>query len=354
MPTLHQQYKAELNDLRGAYQQGKLNLYLGAGVSAGSGLPNWKQLVVSMYFRYMKIEQWQSIKPYPNYLYAIGEWYLNKTGESLDVIIRKLKSNLDEREFLKILYNCLYNQLDETRFQNPFNSFHSNRLLVEITELIAKKGRKINSVITYNFDDLLEQSLKAKRINYAPVFNVNTLPKNDSLPVYHPHGFMPFANKDPDENSTGKIILSEDDYNSVANSNNYWANLIQTCHLTQGTGLMIGLSFSDRNLRRLIDLIANIPLHTNNYIFLKKNSMPQFTRQDSEEIKKKADSIVHKMMRAGIKMDNKAYTNSQSILSELFKMDEEITCRVFDQMRIKPIWYSEYGEVDAFVRAIKQ
>ena len=122
MSSLQQQYSAELNDLRDAYQQGKLNLYLGAGVSADSGLPNWKQLVVSMYFRYMNIEQWYSIKPFPNYLYAIGEWYLNKTGESLDVIIRKLKSNLDEQEFLKILYNCLYNQLDETHFQNPFNN----------------------------------------------------------------------------------------------------------------------------------------------------------------------------------------------------------------------------------------
>lgn len=354
MPTLQQQYKAELNDLRGAYQQGKLNLYLGAGVSAGSGLPNWKQLVVSMYFRYMKIEQWQSIKPFPNYLYAIGEWYLNKTGESLDVIIRKLKSNLDEREFLKILYDCLYNQLDMAHVENPFYTIQSNRLLTEITELIAKPGRRINSVITYNFDDLLEQCLTAKRVDHTPVFNINTLPKNGSLPVYHPHGFMPFAKKDPDESSTGKIILSEDDYNSVANSNNYWANLIQTCHLTQGTGLMIGLSFSDRNLRRLIDLIANIPLHTNNYIFLKKNSMPEFTAKDSDEIKEKADSIVNKMLRAGIKMDNRAYTNSQNILSELFKKDEEITCRVFDQMRIKPIWYSKYEEVDGFVKAIKQ
>lgn len=354
MSTLQQHYATELADLRDAYKQGKLNLYLGAGVSAASGLPNWKQLVVSMYFRYMKIEQWNSIRPFPNYLYAIGEWYLNKTGESLDIIIRKLKSNLTPEEFLRILYSCLYNQLDEVHVENPFNnSYYSNDLLVQITELIAKPGRKINSVITYNFDDLLEQSLKARNVNYTPVFTGNTRPANGSLPVYHPHGFMPFANKQPNEHSTGKIILSEDDYNSVANSNNYWANQTQTSYLTQGTGLMIGLSFSDRNLRRLIDLIANLPIHTNNYIFLKRNSMPEFTLDDSREIKRKADSIADKMMKANIKIDSSAYTNSQNILAELFKMDEFITHRVFDEMRIKPIWFSEYKEVADFVKAIK-
>jgi hypothetical protein len=352
--SIQEQYSAELQDLQNAYRQGRLNLYLGAGVSAASGLPTWKQLVVSMYFRYMKIERWQSIKPFPNYLYAIGEWYLNKTGESLDIIIRKLKSDLDERGFLSILYDCLYDQLNEGNPQNPFSTFYQNDLLVQITELVARTDRKINSVVTYNFDDLLEQALSSKSKNHTSVFNANTVPVNGSLPVYHPHGFMPFNDGNLKENSTGKIILSEDDYNTIANSSNYWANMVQTSLLTQGTGLMIGLSFSDRNLRRLIDLIANIPLHTNNYIFLKRNSMPDFTPEDSEEIKAKADSIADKMMRAGIKMNLSVYNNSKDILSELFQKDEFITYRVFESMKIKPIWFSEYGEVASFVRSIRE
>ncbi len=345
---------SELQDLRNAYQNGDLNLYLGAGVSAASGLPNWRQLVVSMYFRYMNIEQWQSIRPYPNYLYAMGDWYLSKTGESLDIIIRKLKSNLDEDEFLKMLYNCLYNQLDEINFINPIdNGVGENKLLSEITEMIAKPER-INSVITYNFDDLLEESLNRKNINYTAVYNTHTFPHNGSVPVYHPHGFMPFGNNQPSRQSTGDIILSEDDYNSIASSSNHWANMIQISKLTQGTGLMIGLSFSDRNMRRLIDLIANIPVHTNNYIFLKRNSMPEFTLKDSDEIKEKADSIADKMQQAGIKMETVVYDNCQSILEGIFRNDEWITHRVFDQMRIKPIWYDKYDEVHNFIKAIRE
>lgn len=37
--SIQEQYSAELSNLRDAYLQGKLNLYLGAGVSASSGLP---------------------------------------------------------------------------------------------------------------------------------------------------------------------------------------------------------------------------------------------------------------------------------------------------------------------------
>jgi hypothetical protein len=352
--TLTERNPAELDDLRNAYKAGTLNLYLGAGVSIDSGLPTWRQLVVSMYFRYMNIEQWQSVRPFPNYLYAIGEWYLNKTGESLDIIIRKLKSNLTDDEFLKILYDCLYNQLDENQVRNPFTETqYSNRLLMELTELAAHPNRTLNSIITYNFDDLLEQSFSKKGIDHTPVFDVSTFPRNGTLPVYHPHGFLPFRNGIPSENSTGDIILSEDDYNTIANSSNHWANLIQTSYRTQGTGLMIGLSFSDRNLRRLIDLIANIPLHTNNYIFLKRSSMPEFTEKDSKEIKDKADAIVHKMQQAGVKMATRTFDVSQQILAELFRKDEEITIKVFEEMRIKPIWYSEHKEIHDFVKAIR-
>lgn len=341
-----------LNDLRSAYKNGSLNLYLGAGVSAASGLPNWKQLVVSMYFRFMNIEHWHSIKPFPNYLYAMGEWYLNKTGESLDIIIRKLKTHLSDEEFLQILYECLYNQLDEASVRNPFQDAPVNALLSEITALATHPDRKLNSVITYNFDDLLEQSLKNRNSDYTTVFDAQTLPKNGSLAIYHPHGFMPFENQAPTLQSTGNIILSEDDYNSIANNSHHWANLIQTSRLTQGTGLMIGLSFSDRNLRRLIDLIANIPLHTNNYIFLKKNTMPEFTEADSQEIKKKADAILDKMRKAAVKVDYVVYENCQMILTELFRMDEIITHRVFEEMHIKPIWFTEYPEISEFVRKI--
>ena len=343
-----------LKDLQNAYRNGDLNLYLGAGVSAPSGLPNWKQLVVSMYFRYMNIEHWHSIRPYPNYLYAIGEWYLNKTGESLDIIIRKLKSGLHEGEFGRILYECLYNQLDGANIRNPFESASENETLTEITALAGQPDRTLNSIITYNFDDLLEQSFSSKNISYTSIYETKTFPEIGSVPIYHPHGFLPFGNNSPDPQTIGNIILSEDDYNSIANSNNHWANLIQTSRLTQGTGLMIGLSFSDRNLRRLIDLIANIPLHTNNYIFLKKNSMPKFTKKDSKEIKRKADAILNKMRLAAVKGDSIVYENCQTILTEVFRMDEITTYRVFDQMRIKPIWYTDYKEISAFVRRIRE
>ena len=42
-----------INILRQAYQDRNLTLYLGAGLSIGSGLPSWDALVLAMYFKVM-------------------------------------------------------------------------------------------------------------------------------------------------------------------------------------------------------------------------------------------------------------------------------------------------------------
>jgi hypothetical protein len=39
-----------LDRLRQAFNEKRLSLYLGAGVSVGSGLPSWDKLVLAMYF----------------------------------------------------------------------------------------------------------------------------------------------------------------------------------------------------------------------------------------------------------------------------------------------------------------
>ena len=52
--------------LRTAYQRGDLTLYLGAGVSAGNGLPSWDRLVLAMYFAATEADI--PIQAHPNYL----------------------------------------------------------------------------------------------------------------------------------------------------------------------------------------------------------------------------------------------------------------------------------------------
>lgn len=49
-----------------------------------NGLPTWEELVLAMYFDVVSSEeiiddQGQRWKPFPNYLYAIAEWQLERT-----------------------------------------------------------------------------------------------------------------------------------------------------------------------------------------------------------------------------------------------------------------------------------
>lgn len=50
-----------LTNLRKAHAAGNLVIYVGAGVSVGSGLPTWQKLVLAMYFSALSkqsVKQW--------------------------------------------------------------------------------------------------------------------------------------------------------------------------------------------------------------------------------------------------------------------------------------------------------
>ena len=66
--------------LRKAASAGNLALYLGAGVSIGSGLPSWEKLVAAMYFATLAEDTDRAAirGAYRNYLLAIAEWHRNR------------------------------------------------------------------------------------------------------------------------------------------------------------------------------------------------------------------------------------------------------------------------------------
>src|SRR4051794_16195060 len=100
---------SSLATLRTAFRQGNLTLYLGAGVSIGSGLLSWNQLVLAMYFTAVRGDWRARWRPYPNYLYAIAEWQLKRTHEPLEITARKIRQFYpDDDKFLDDLKETLY------------------------------------------------------------------------------------------------------------------------------------------------------------------------------------------------------------------------------------------------------
>ena len=263
-----------INILRQAYQDRNLTLYLGAGVSIGSGLPSWDALVLAMYFKVMDQQRLGRWRPFPNYLFAIAEWQLQHLQEPLEISARKIRSYFknDQQAFLSLLRETLYEgfrQRDEGQLLIPssLDLRQGNPTLKGVAELCDFRSETgVKSVVTYNYDSLLEHALD--QTLHRPIWNTGKPALERELPIYHVHGYVPLENN---EGSNPKeIVFTEDQYNRVASDPYSWSNLVQIHCMSSTVGVMIGLSLSDRNMRRLLDAIRSAPIKTTHFALLKR------------------------------------------------------------------------------------
>ena len=159
--------------LRQAWEAQNLTLYLGAGVSVGNGLPTWERLVLAMYFSAVNRNRLGGWRPYPNYLYAIAEWHLERSNEPLDITARKIRRyHQDPQDFLESLRQTLYagfvesGQYEDAWFQplEPGALREANSTLDAVARLCEsgcadRKG--VRAVIKYIFYCLLETALRS-------------------------------------------------------------------------------------------------------------------------------------------------------------------------------------------------
>ena len=90
-----------------------------------------------------------------------------------------------------------------------------------------------------------------------------------------------------------EIIFTEEQYHSAMEDVYSWSNLVQIQHMSSSVGMMIGLSLTDRNMRRLLDAIRKTPIRSENYGLLKKPEWTKPTKQQIRKIDVKAqDSIL--------------------------------------------------------------
>lgn len=106
-----------LGEIRQALADREITLYLGAGVSMGSGLPSWEQLVLAMYYQALSGTDLHGWRPFPNYLFAIAEYHLRHSTEPPDITAQKLLYHYrrkDEGDFFADLRVTLYSPFAES------------------------------------------------------------------------------------------------------------------------------------------------------------------------------------------------------------------------------------------------
>ncbi|MBC7909771.1 MAG: SIR2 family protein [Pyrinomonadaceae bacterium] len=353
-----QNQKEIIEQVRKAYRANNLTLYLGAGVSMGNGLPSWDKLVLAMYFSAIKRDDIvEGIRPFPNYLFAIAEWHLERRKEPLDITARKIRNlYADETLFLDKLHETLYAgfEVQNTRTiktPNVASLRNANPTLRAVADLCKKRSSsraRVNSVISYNYDNLLELAIKDAKVQ--PIWRADQRLKRGGLPVYHVHGFIPIEGT---RSTLDEVVFTEEQYYLAAQNAYSWSNLTQIKHLSNSVGLMIGLSVTDRNMRRLLDALKKTPLTPENYVILQKPQWPAPDKNcDLKRIDEKAKLYSDRFRKSGRKTDEKKYTQIEEIIAGVEESDFHEQQVLLEKLGVYPIWYTNHAEVPAIIKSI--
>lgn len=230
--------KRAANDLNSK----RITLFLGAGVSASVGLPNWNTLIEQLCIKKN----------------------IDKIDSDIENIVKGRRIVLD--------YENKEDNLRQDIKQILYNSYQSTSPLLQSISRIIEEA-EVESVITYNYDNLLELvTEKNTNKQCCPIYKNSRIPDKNIIPVYHVHGYIP--KKEIDESIETDIILGEKEYHDIYVDSFNWGNIEQLHALTRNTCFFIGMSMSDPNVRRLLDIsisggdvdITDRP----HYVFLRK------------------------------------------------------------------------------------
>lgn len=229
---------SQLAALRSALRSGRLTLVCGAGVSVDAGIPEWNLLLLNLLESMIE----RLSRDHALNLDRHAAEYLNRRhGASSLILGRYLKNNLG-KDYVRKVRDTLYSR-------KP-----TGCALIDAIVDIARPerdGKPLDSIITFNFDALLEENLARANIRTRAIYSEAVRHDPNELPVYHVHGYLPRSGKIPEG---VEIVFSEDAYHKQFIDPFSWSNLIQLNKLTQNTCLFVGVSLTDPNLRRLLDV----------------------------------------------------------------------------------------------------
>jgi SIR2-like domain len=210
-----------LRALLQAHLDDNLVLVLGAGVSIERGLLSWQKLLQELLLKTIQASS-DDTAPQSRVLAGLFQEIFQPnalvSARYLQNSFRKQHPN-DPIAFLQTVRDTLYRGLDANK---------ETALFTEIRKLCMAVGRQPNlkAIITYNYDDLLEEELKRRGndLRFRSIYEPGVHPAADELPIYHPHGFLPRDGKLTESN---RVVLSEDYYHEQYGDVYRWSNLVQ-------------------------------------------------------------------------------------------------------------------------------
>ena len=271
---LNEDYNLSLIQIKKAVEDNNLILFVGAGVSANSNLPNWGELI-----------------------------------NSFSAELKTAGNDIEQEDYLKVA-------------QYYYNIFGKNRYLAKIDEIFADESKampnelheyiaKINPshIITTNFDTLLEKQFSKSISKY------NVISKDIDIPYAQSEKYLIKMHGDL---KTKNIVLKEDDYLDYQMNFPMISTLIQSLMLNH-TVLFIGYSLKDSTFNSIFRLVQkNLSGDAKKAYFY---TPMEYSQIEKDYYKKRGIYILSNVKRGSKKeaKKNNLYLNSLDFLKELAK-----------------------------------
>jgi hypothetical protein len=342
--------EAAIKRLRAAFRRNELAIYVGAGASKDSGLPTWYSLILSVYLNSLGIPG-SDQRPW-HLIQATGEQWFARSRVPMELAARALRASFrDSTTFRKWIGFGLYQRV---QFDGHGYATRDIRSLIRrnpTLNAIVRLCRRtrvgdvgLRAVVNYNLDGLLEEALGS--FAFQSVWK-QTPVKSGVLPIYHVHGYLPvrdpFGEQSPKIGSSpDEIVLTEDQYHREAADPYSWANLVQLQAMSSSVGLTIGLSLSDPNMRRLLDVTKRASCRPEMFALLQKPDATELGESDLEDIKKRMREIANYYPRnllPELDVSSEQWRQSvKQIWGKLERLNFRRQVSVLRELGVEPIW----------------
>lgn len=308
-----------------AYKNERMVLCLGAGVSIDAGIPLWDDLINKLLLRIilLAIEENNNSEDADNEnngmkftkrdINALKKVALKNKEETPLMQMRYIRTAIDESKY----YDAVHSEL----YSNEINK--NSDLLKAIAELCRpnRDHKGALSVVTYNFDNLLEQVLDDLGIAYNVIQNQEKLPLNGKLNIYHVHGYL---SQDRNKDERTKLIFSEEDYHEIYGDSYCWSNMAQVKAFQDNICLFVGSSLTDPNLRRLLDEAMRHPESPRHFAILTRKKYNNVKLENMKLVKRYQD------------------------------FDDMVRNKIFNSFGISVIWVDDYSEIPNILTKLEQ
>lgn len=251
-----------VNELAKAYREKGVVLVLGAGLSRGSGLPSWPELLKAIALEVVGRDGQELVRRLraqdlsaPAIASVLESFDTGRRRNFADLVRDKLYANFK-----------YYGSGVSSRNKAAFIAHvaKTNPTLAGVAAFCAEvnssgnayqTNRRVHGIINFNFDALFRHYVFAR---YGPL--VRTVERASKSPVpgrinvYHLHGYLRFdAHRGRgDKEAADKLVLTEQQYFDFTTNQVSLSTYTFLYLLRERPCVFIGLSMQDENLRRLL------------------------------------------------------------------------------------------------------